>query len=113
MACGSSAHDGHACDVRVQQRCKIPDVVSVACVAQQRRWWEDPSTHPTFPCDMERGTCDPNGFSVGDVFFAEVVVAYAVCANGGAIFELAAGEFFECDLDVGAFGELVQKIGAW
>ena len=79
----------------------------------QRRWWEEPSTHPTFPCDMERRTCDPNGFSVGDVYFVEVAVAYAVCANGGAIFELAAGEFFECDLDTRAFGELVQKIRAW
>ena len=41
-------------------------------------WWEKPSTHPTFPCD-QNGFCNPLGFTVGDVFFAEVVTALCVC----------------------------------
>jgi hypothetical protein len=33
--------------------------------------WQ-PSTHPTYPCNGN--WCDPTGFAVGDVFFAEVAV---------------------------------------
>ena len=34
-------------------------------------WWDHPNTHPTYPCNGNM--CDPSGFTVGDVFFAEVI----------------------------------------
>lgn len=78
----------------------------------QLQWWEEPSTHPTFPCVPGRA-CDPSGFTVGDVFFAEVAVAYTVCANRDALFELNAGELFECELDARAYRELAEQIRTW
>ena len=61
--------------------------------ALRLEWWEQPSTHPTFPCS---GTwCNPSGFTVGDVYFAEVATAFALCANRAALFALKAGELFE------------------
>ena len=77
----------------------------------QAQWWEEPSSHPTWPCNGN--ICDPHGFTVGDVFFAEVMVAYTVCANRGALFNLNAGELFECQVDENAYSDLAEKIRAW
>ena len=74
-------------------------------------WWENPSTHPTFPC--RDGRCDPNGFTVGDVFFAEVAITYLVCANRASLFSLAAGDFFTCELDERAFNNLNSLLTSW
>ena len=74
-------------------------------------WWEKPSTHPTYPCNGR--FCDPSGFTVGDVFFAEVAVAYALCKNRASLLRLAAGVFFECTLDEAAFHELAARIRHW
>ena len=74
-------------------------------------WWTDPGrTHPTYPC---RGDwCDPNGFSVGDVYFAEVAVTSTICRNRGALFDLEVGELFECDLDREAYARMAAALQA-
>ena len=43
----------------------------------QQAWWDAPSTHPTYPCH-EDGWCDPNKYTLGDVYFAEVMAAFTV-----------------------------------
>ena len=48
------------------------------------------------------------GYSLGDVFFAEVAIAYAVCANRGRLFEVKVGERMECELDRAGFEHLVR-----
>ena len=70
-----------------------------------------PSTHPTYPCNGN--LCDPTGFTVGDVFFAELALAYALCRNRAAIFRLDAGAFFECELDRRAYAELTSRMRRW
>ena len=72
------------------------------------QWWEDPATHPTWPCNGER--CDPNRFTVGDVFYAEVMIAYTVCANRARLFELDQGELFECDVSEDAYRGFVERL---
>ena len=68
----------------------------------QLQWWTDPSTHPTY-------TPRWDGYSLGDVFFAELCVTYALCRNRARLFELEVGETMECDLDHEGFGHLVDK----
>ena len=75
------------------------------------RWWEDPGSHPTYPCSGNY--CDPNGFSVGDVYFAEIATAYAICSNREEMFALKAGELWTCDLDKKAYAEFVKRMRAW
>ena len=54
--------------------------------------------------------CLCHRFSVGDVFFAELFVAYSICENGADLFALEAGELFTCDLgDGSAYNELAAK----
>ena len=48
-------------------------------------WFTDPSTHPTF-------TPRWDGYSLGDVFFAELCVTFTLCANRGDLFRLEVGE---------------------
>ena len=74
----------------------------------QLQWWDHPSTHPTFPCDSN-GWCDPKKYFLGDVYFAEVFVAFTVCSNGADLFALAAGDFFECALDKRAYHALAKR----
>ena len=47
---------------------------------------------------------------MGDVFFAEVFVAYTVCSNGASLFELQHGQAFVCELDIGAYYDLAQRL---
>jgi len=72
------------------------------------RWWHNPSTHPTWPC--ENGRCPNGGFTVGDVYFAELMVAYTICTNGAELFELAAGEYFSCELSRERYFDLAQRL---
>ena len=71
-------------------------------------WFLNPSTHPTWPCNG--GWCDPNGFTVGDVFFVEVCTAHLVCKNGNSIFDLEIGEIFECEFDMDKYKDFYQKL---
>ena len=71
-------------------------------------WWSDPATHPTFPCDAD-GRCDPKKYFLGDVYFAEVFVAFTVCSNRAELLALAAGDFFECALDKRAYHALARR----
>ena len=64
-------------------------------------WFTDPSTHPTF-------TPRWDGYSLGDVFFAELCVTFTLCANRGDLFRLEVGETFECEMDRAAFDHLVD-----
>ena len=64
-------------------------------------WWNDPSTHPTYAPNWD-------GFTLGDVFFAELCVTYAVCRNRARLFELEVGETMECDMDREGFEHLVD-----
>ena len=64
-------------------------------------WWKDPSTHPTYSPRWD-------GYTLGDVFFAELAVTYALCANRARIFELEVGETFECVKDENGFRHLVE-----
>ena len=75
----------------------------------QLEWWQHPSLHPTYPC-QPNGQCDPGAFTVGDVFFAEVVVAYQVCNNGGRLLELDVDEAFHCQLDRDKYWGLVHRL---
>ena len=74
----------------------------------QLEWWENPTTHPTYPCSG--GQCDPGAFTVGDVFFAEVMIMYTVCKNGQQIFELAVDESFHCHLDRERYWDLANRL---
>ena len=71
------------------------------------QWWDEPTTHPTFNC------CDEDTFSVGDVYIAEAAVAFMLCSNRARLFQLAAGEFFECVLDEQAYAKLARKLTSW
>jgi len=64
-------------------------------------WWDDPGTHPTF-------TPNWDGYALGDVFFAELAVTYALCANRHRLFELEVGETFECEKDEAGFEHLID-----
>ena len=72
-------------------------------------WWANPSTHPTYPC-QQNGWCDPGAFTVGDVFFAEIVVAYKICSNGARLLELEIDEPFHCQLDRGRYLNFVNRL---
>jgi len=79
----------------------------------QPQWWTDPGNNPIFGKWIAFGCCDPMRFSVADVYYAELFVAYKVCANGAEIFNLEVGELFTCDLDGGRpYRALVEKFKA-
>ena len=46
----------------------------------QLSWWQQPTTHPAYSFPCLGSWCDPDGFTIGDVLFVEVVVAYALCS---------------------------------
>ena len=69
--------------------------------------WERPTS---WPC--EGGRC-PNGkFAVGDVFYVEIAVYRAICANAGDLFGVGVGEPLECDVDAAAFDRLAERLMA-
>jgi len=72
-------------------------------------WWTNPGgTHPTYPC---RGNwCDPNGFTVGDVYFAELAITTTLCRNREELYALDVGEFWECDLDETAWRSFTSRL---
>ena len=75
----------------------------------QLEWWLNPSTHPTYPC-RQNGWCDPAAFTVGDVFFAEIMIAYQVCSNGAHLLELEIDEPFHCQLDRDRYLNFVKRL---
>ena len=75
----------------------------------QLEWWANPSTHPTYPCHQD-GWCDPGAFTVGDVFFAEVLIAYKICSNGARLLELEIDETFHCQLDRSRYFSFVERL---
>jgi len=66
-------------------------------------WWNDHDTHPTYSPVY-------GGFSLGDVFFAEVAVTFTLCTNRGHLFELEVGEIFECQFDQAGWVHLTRKL---
>ena len=46
------------------------------------------------------------GYTLDDIFYLEVCLLNEVCTNSDAMFELEAGQAFECDFDVAAYREL-------
>lgn len=73
-------------------------------------WWEDPQNNPVMGKWIAFGCCSPDRFSVADVFFAELFVAYSICENGPQIFALEVGELFTCDLGDGTlYKALAEK----
>ena len=76
----------------------------------QLEWWNDPTTHPTYPCDVWARTCDPNAFTVGDVYFAEVMITYTICENRARLFDLDVDERFQCNVDVEAYRNLATRL---
>jgi len=75
----------------------------------QLEWWANPSTHPTYPCRQD-GWCDPGAFTVGDVFFAEILIAYKICSNGARLLELEIDETFHCQLDRSRYFSFVARL---
>lgn len=75
----------------------------------QLEWWANPSTHPSYPC-QQGGWCDPGAFTVGDVFFAEIMVAYKICSNGARLLELEIDEPFYCQLDRDRYLNLANRL---
>lgn len=74
-------------------------------------WWTNPGgTHPTYPC---RGNwCDPNGFTVGDVHFAEMAIITTICRNREELYALDAGENWVCDFDAAAWRSFKSRLMA-
>lgn len=64
-------------------------------------WFHDSDTHPTYKPRLD-------GYSLGDVYFAELCVTFALCANRGDLFNLEVGETFVCQRDKRAFDHLVD-----
>ena len=61
------------------------------------------------PRDLDLGAFAAGGgggYSVSDVYYAEVCVTAHACRNGAELFELEVGELWECDLDEDRFREL-------
>lgn len=69
------------------------------------RIWQRPDS---WPCN-KHGQCPRGKFAVGDVFFAEVCIMNRVCQNRQALFELEAGELFECVFNTYEFEQLVGE----
>ena len=67
----------------------------------QLTWWNDPSTHPTY-------TPRWDGYSLGDVYFAELCIIFTLCSNRARLFELEVGETMECEMDPEGFDHLVE-----
>uniref|UniRef100_A0A7S3ADA6 Uncharacterized protein n=1 Tax=Haptolina ericina TaxID=156174 RepID=A0A7S3ADA6_9EUKA len=66
--------------------------------------------HPTsWPCDTDSG-CPHGMFSVGDVFFAEIMLLQQVCSNGPELFQLKKGDHFKCSLDRGRYDQLATLL---
>ena len=49
-------------------------------------------------------------FTVGDVFFAEVLIAYKICSNGARLLELEIDETFHCQLDRSRYFSFVARL---
>lgn len=72
-------------------------------------WWAHPRDHVAYPC-RSATDCDPLAYTINDVYLAEIVLLYALCANRGALFDLASEDVFECALDGRAYTELTRRI---
>jgi len=55
------------------------------------------------------GPCESH-YSPEHIFFAEVCALSALCANGGELFSLPAGQRFECHFSAGGFEALVDQL---
>lgn len=75
----------------------------------QLEWWTDSTSHPAYTYPCLGAWCDPEGFTIGDVLFAEVAVTYALCRNRADLFELDEEELFMCDLDTDAYRDLAAR----
>lgn len=64
-------------------------------------WFHNPDLHPTFRPNFD-------GYSLGDVYFAELCVTFTLCANRADLFKLEVGETFVCEKDQAAFDHLVD-----
>ena len=68
----------------------------------QLRWWENASSYPTWPCEKKAGGgCDPQRYTLADVFMVEVMLTWVLCANRERLTTLGVGEPFECERDDG------------
>jgi len=72
------------------------------------KWFLDPTKHPTYPC--HGSWCDPNGYTVGDVFFVEVCILFAVCMNREELFTVDVGDGFVCDFDPAGYTRLSKVL---
>lgn len=50
------------------------------------------------------------GYATDDIFYLEVCMLHQVCRNGDRLFNLRAGEEFECDYSTSKFRELQQML---
>lgn len=66
------------------------------------KWWTDVNTHPTY-------APKPDGYALGDVFFAELCVTFTICKNRGDLFRLDVGETFVCDMDPAGWNLLTSR----
>jgi hypothetical protein len=69
------------------------------------RWWDDAARS-----DGQWLTPHTEHFAASDVFFAEVAVLYAICANGDELFTVGRGDMFGCDFDRGNYVALVTTL---
>jgi len=59
-----------------------------------------------------------DGYATDSIFFLEVCLFSAICSNRQDLFRLRSGDEWECDLDEGAYWDLIEKlrtppVGAW
>jgi len=79
----------------------------------KEQWFTNPSTHPTWPCSPNGG-CPPlaHTYTVGDVYFAEVALAYKFCTNRADLFGLVPGELIVCQFDETAYRDFQSRLVA-
>lgn len=66
--------------------------------------WRVPNS---WPCHHG---CPQGKYSVGDVYYAELVVYRQICRSAPQLFEVGRGEEMQCDVDSEAFAELAELL---
>ena len=58
------------------------------------------------------GPCRQGEYGSDEVYYAEIAIFRAICANAGDLFTVGPGESFRCDVDVDAFNRFAARLMA-
>lgn len=70
--------------------------------------WE----RPTHCLQAVSGPCKPGEYGSNEIYYAEVAIFRAICANAGELFTVGPGDPFKCDVDVDAFNAFAERLMA-